>query len=361
MSRLPALVEQTRTDFAGIGLALVALGAGTLMAMSLTGPACFRYGSRRVLITSFGITFLSLIAIGLSRSPGQLATALLCSGIGSGAWDAAMNVQGYAVELHLKKHLMSRFHGWWSIGSMAGAGLGISAARFSVPLPAYLAGVGLLAAVLCAVAMTSFVDEKTAVGPDQASKASRSVVRRLVPIGVVIVCGATVEGAAGDWLAIYLHEERDFSHTGAAAGYALFVTAMAVGRLVAERPHHHIGPVAVVRIGALVAGAAVALTVLTTAGGFAYVGALGWGAGICSVFPSALSATGNAATPAAVATMTTIGYSASIVSPPAIGWLAHAVGLGTALLALLPLALVVAWLAASLGEARSGTDEKRPE
>ena len=126
MSRLPVILEQTRTDFARLGFALLLLGVGTLAAMLLTGPACHRYGSRRVLTTGFVVTLLALIAIVLSRSPPALAVSLLAMGVGSGVWDAGMNVQGYAVESGLGKHLMSHFHGWWSVGSMAGAGLGLA-------------------------------------------------------------------------------------------------------------------------------------------------------------------------------------------------------------------------------------------
>ncbi len=87
------------------------------------------------------------------------------------------------------------------------------------------------------------------------------------------------------------------------------------------------------------------LIVLTGADTWAFVGALGWGASICWVFPAALSATGNAATASAVAGMTAVSYSASIFGPLAIGWLAHAASLGTAMLTLVPLVLVVATLA----------------
>ncbi len=347
MSRLPIILERTHTDFVRLGIALLMLGVGTLAAMLLTGPACDRYGSQRVLTGGFTVTLLSLIAIMLSQSPLALAFSLLAMGVGSGIWDAGMNVQGYAVENGLRKHLMSHFHGWWSIGSMAGAGLGLAATRFSVSLPPHLVAVCLIAGILCGVSLRSFVEDKPA-RPDAAHSQPRWPIRRLAPIGALIFCGAVVEGAASDWLAVYLNEERRLSHTGAALGYALFVTAMAAGRLAAERPHRHVGAVGVVRTGGILAGASIGLIVLTTASFWAFVGALGWGVGICWVFPAALSATGNAATPSAVAGMTAVGYSASVFGPLAIGGMAHVAGLGTAILALLPLVLVIAALAPAL-------------
>ena len=102
MSRLPVILEQTHTNFVRLGVALLMLGVGTLAAMLLTGPACDRYGSRRVLTAGLVVTLLSLMAIVLSNSPPALALSLLAMGIGSGVWDAAMNVRGYAVENGLR-------------------------------------------------------------------------------------------------------------------------------------------------------------------------------------------------------------------------------------------------------------------
>jgi MFS family permease len=352
MSRLPSVLEQTRTGFAGLGFALVLLGLGTMLAMALTGPAAVRWGSRRVLALGFALTLLSLVAIALTRSPQVLAAVLFGLGVGGGIWDAGMNMQGYAVQSELGKHLMSRFHGWWSIGSMAGAGLALAAVHLSVPLLAQMIVVCVLAAGLCGRSLASFTQDK----PPRMDRArstglTRLPVRRLLAIGTLIFCGATVEGAAGDWLAVFLHQERHLSQSGAALAYALFVTAMAAGRLAAERPHRHVGAAGVVRSGALLAGVSVGIVVLSAPQPWGYLGALGWGVGICWVFPAALTAAGDEATPSAVAVMTAVGYSASIFGPLAIGWLAHGTGLGPALLTLLPLALAVSLLASVLAGA----------
>jgi len=353
MSRLPAILDRTHSDLVRLGLAFFLLGVGTLAAMVLTAPACDRYGGRPVLTVGFAVTLPALAALAFCRSPAALAFVLLAMGIGGGVWEVGMNVQAYAFESGLQKHVMSGFHGWWSIGSMAGAGLGLAATRLAVPLPPYLVVVALLAGALGMLAL-SYLDDGKVARPDAVSSRRRLPVRRLTAIGALLFCGALVEGAAGDWLAVYLNEVRRLSHAGAALGYTLFVTAMAAGRLTAERPHRHVGAVGVVRSGAILAGVSVGLVVLTKAGGWAFAGAFGWGIGICWAFPAALSAAGNIATASAVAVMTAVGYSASIFGPLAIGWLAHAAGLGASLFGLVPLVAVVALLAPAL--ARVGPD-----
>jgi MFS family permease len=347
LSRLPTILERTRTGFVGLGIALLMLGVGTLVAMLSTGAFCVRYGSRRVLAVGLAVGIASLVAIAVSRSLLSLAVSLLIMGVGSGVWDAGMNVQGYAVERGLRRHLMSRFHGWWSIGSMAGAAIGVVATRLAVPLLEHLTAIAVISSLLFLLCVGSLVGDRRSQ-PGDARSQTRWPVRQLVAIAALMFSGAIVEGAAGDWLAVYLSQERRLSHTGATLGYALFLSAMAAGRLVAERPHRHVGVVAIVRGGAVLAGAGIGLVVLAKATGWIFAGALCWGAGICWGFPAALSATGNIATPSAVALMTAVGYSASIVGPMGVGWLAHSASLGVAMLSLLPLSLVVALLAPAL-------------
>src|ERR1039457_7449512 len=52
----------------------------------------------------------------------EVAAGLFLFGLGNGAWDVAMNVQGAAVERALGRAILPRFHAGWSIGTVAGAG-----------------------------------------------------------------------------------------------------------------------------------------------------------------------------------------------------------------------------------------------
>jgi fucose permease len=251
---------------------------------------------------------------------------------------------------------MPGFHGWWSAGTLLGAGVGVLAARLRVPLPAHFLAVALVAVPLAVLGVAAFVDERELPAPRYLSRRAgrRAIGRRLVLIAVLTVCGTTIEGAASDWLAIYLRDVRDVSHAHAALGYTLFVLAMAVGRFAAAAAHERIGRAATVRVGAVLAGTGIAVSVLAPAAGVVYVGAALWGLGICVVFPAALSASGQASgSSEAVAVITTVGYSASLIAPPLIGTVAQRVGLGSTLLALPVLAAVVVLLAPVVGRGPS--------
>jgi MFS family permease len=349
MSRLPAVRDRLHISLADLGFALLAMGAGTLVSMPVAGRLCRRFGSRPVTWVSTVLGGAALIALG-STGTRALGLVLFGFGLACGAWDTAMNVQGVAVETVTREHHMPRFHGWWSAGTLIGAGAGVLGARAHVPLSVHFVVAALVCVPLCALGAVAFVDERLLPPVPNGKAARKAVGRRLLMIAALTLCGATVEGAASDWLAIYLRDVRDVSHAHAAAGYTVFVLAMAVGRFAAASAHNRIGRAATVRLGALLAMAGIVRSVLAPLPLVPYVGAVCWGLGICVVFPAALSASGQASGSSdAVAAITTVGYSAGLVAPPLIGALAQGVGLGPALLGLPVLAAVVVVLAPAVG------------
>jgi predicted MFS family arabinose efflux permease len=183
---------------------------------------------------------------------------------------------------------------------------------------------------------------------------ARVLTGRLLLVGVVTLCATTLEGAAADWLALFLTDERGASGSLAAFGYAVFAVAMAAGRFSGTAVAERLGRHGAVRAGGLVSFAGVLLTVLGPGLAAAYAGAALWALGVCLVFPAAVSAGGESPDrPAdAIAAVTTIGYGGFLVGPPLIGLLADQVGLGRALLVLCVLAGGIAALAPAVRSRR---------
>ena len=183
---------------------------------------------------------------------------------------------------------------------------------------------------------------------------ARVLTGRLLLVGVVTLCATTLEGAAADWLALYLTDERGATQSLAAAGYAVFAVAMAGGRFSGTAVAERLGRDGAVRAGGVVSFVGVLLTVLGPGLVSVYLGAALWALGVCLVFPAAVSAGGEAPErPAdAIAAVTTIGYGGFLLGPPLIGLLAEQVGLGRALLVLLVLAGGIATLAPAVRSRR---------
>jgi predicted MFS family arabinose efflux permease len=388
VARLPATRDRLGASAAELGLVLLAPGIGSLLSMPFGGRWCRRFGSRLVVAVTTVAASAVLAALAVVPNLVALGAALFVWGAFYGSWDVAMNVHGSAVEQRAGREWMPRYHACWSVGGIAGAGLGALAAHAGAPLVLHFAAVAVACTVLVMVALRGFVEgraqgtEATPAGdpgvsqpPDpvpgppegEASRTrdlappavhnprrARVLTGRLLLVGVVTLCATTLEGAAADWLALFLTDERGATASLAAFGYAVFAVAMAAGRFSGTAVAERLGRDGAVRVGGVVSFAGVLLTVLGPGLAAAYAGAALWALGVCLVFPAAVSAGGEAPDrPAdAIAAVTTIGYGGFLLGPPLIGLLADRVGLGRALLVLLVLAAGIATLAPAVRSRR---------
>jgi predicted MFS family arabinose efflux permease len=371
VARLPATRDRLGAGTAELGLALLAPGFGSLLSMPFSGSWCRRLGSRAVVGGTTLGSAVGLVVLAVVPSMVALGVVLLVWGSCYGSWDVAMNVHGSAVEQRAGREWMPRYHACWSVGGIAGAGCGALAAQAGLsPLP-HFAAVTVACVALVAVGLRSFVEDRdpaaAAAAPRRPGRGKRApttrrgrgerarvLTTRLLLIGAVTVCATTIEGAAADWLALLLTDERGTTDSLAAAGYAVFAVAMAAGRFSGTAVAERLGRDGAVRAGGLVSFAGVLLTVLGPGLASAYLGAALWALGVCLVFPAAVSAGGEAPDrPAdAIAAVATIGYGGFLIGPPLIGVLAERVGLDRALLVLLMLAAGIAVLAPAVGARR---------
>jgi fucose permease len=353
VSRIPAVRDHLDVRPGPLGLALLCTGAGSLLTMPTTGRACQRWGSRRVIVwTALGVCIFVAL---LPHAPSVWALGLLLLGYGGcyGAWDVAMNVHGSAVERAAGKPWMPRYHAGWSGGAIVGAALGALAAQAGLSASVHLAFAGALTFVAVLVSLRGFVDERAyadpaelTAGPGHASVRSL-LTRRLVLIGLITLCGTTVEGAAADWLALHLRDDVETTAAVAAAGYAVFSIAMAVTRFSGTWLIERLGRVGALRLAGLICAIGITVTATASITAVALAGTVLWGLGTAIVFPAAMSAGGE--TPGrpsdGIAAVSTIGYGGFLIGPPLVGLLADASTLGHALLVLVVLAAGIVILA----------------
>jgi fucose permease len=341
-SRIPAVRDRLDADPRGLGFALLFTAVGSLLAMPLSSRFIAMIGERRVIAVCVTACVLAYPALGVAPNLVVLAAILLVVGAGTGVWDVAMNVAANAVEEQAGRTLMPGFHAWWSLGTVAGAGGGALAARADLAPVTHFGIASLIVAVAAAVMIRHLPNAHESTGPATATsedehhaRAGMPMIRdvRLIGLGVMCFLAAWAEGAANDWLALMLHDDRDATAAAAAAGFAVFATAMTIGRVAGNKVVNTWGRVPVLRVGAIVATAGVVLLLAVPVLGVGYVGALLWGLGIAIAFPLAMSAAGETPGrgPAAIAMVATIAYSGFLVGPPLIGTIARATGLDSAL------------------------------
>lgn len=325
---------------AQLGLLLLCLGIGSLVAMPVTGMLASRFGCRPVILTGGAIASLVLPLLAIAPSPLLQAVTLASFGAAIGTLDVAMNIQAVIVEKSQGRALMSGFHGLFSLGGFIGAG-GMSLllwAGLSAP-----AACGVTAAVMGAMLVCAAPHLLRA--PAEAAHEGPFVA---FPRGMVILIGLLcflvflAEGAILDWSAILLTTRDGFVPGQGGLGYALFAVAMTVGRLGGDAVVRQWGRRRVLSAGGLCTAAGFFITVLTPFPLIALAGFLMIGAGASNIVPILFTAAGsqeNMPAGRSISAITTIGYVGVLSGPALIGFVAQVsnlplafAGLGCAML-----------------------------
>jgi MFS family permease len=352
--RIPAVQERLGLGAGRLGLALLGVAAGALVAMPLAGRLVGRHGSRPV-TRAAALAFAASLALpALAPSFALLCAALVVLGAANGALDVAMNAQAVAVEREYERHagrpIMSSFHALFSLGGLAGAAAGGVLAARGVDAGLHLGFAALVAGVLLSGVATGLLPASADAAPGGPAFARPT--RALAALGVVAFCVLFGEGAMADWSAVYLRDATGAGPGLAAAGYATFSLAMAAGRSVGDALTVRVGPERLVRIGGAVAATGLAFSLLVARPWAAVTGFGAVGAGLSIVFPTVLAAAGRlpgGAAGAAIAAVSTVGYTGFLAGPPVIGLVAEAVGLRGGLALVVVMAAVIAVLARGLG------------
>jgi predicted MFS family arabinose efflux permease len=352
IARTPAVRDGLGLSSAQLGLLLLCLSGGSIAGLPASGPIVQRWGpARTVLAGALAVTLgLLLVAAGLvAGAVLPVALGFFSWGLGSGVWDVAMNVEGAEVERRLGRSLMPRLHAAFSLGTVAGAGVGALTAFLGVPLAVQIVVVGALLPVVVTPATRRFlppgeVQVERQVGAGGALAAWREP--RTLLIGLMVLGFAFTEGSANDWLAVAFVDGYGTSETVGAVGFGFFVVAMTIGRLFGGAALERFGRVAILRVMAALGVAGLLLVLLGGSTPVALGGALLWGIGASLGFPVGMSAAADDPAKAAgrVSVVSSIGYTAFLAGPPLIGLLAEHVGILQALFVVLG-ALVLGLLA----------------
>lgn len=334
---LPAFKLRLDLSDSQLGLALFGLAGGCVAATLVTGAVAARIGTGRA--TALGAIAV-LVALALPPLAGSLlafTAAAVAFGIACGFVDVAMNGHAGALEERWGTPIMSSLHGAFSLGGLGGAALGgvLAAGEWST-------GGRLWIPVGVAAALTTLALPRLGPGPQVQGPAKRAFGlalpgRALIGVGVVAAFCFVLEGAVGDWSAIYLDTVAGSGLAGAAAGYAAFSVAMAAVRFAGDRAVALLGARRIVVGGGLMAAAGLALAVLVPMPLVASVGFALVGLGLGNVAPVAFGlAARTGSTPAGgVAPVASLGYLGLMCGPPVIGVLSSAVGLRLALTCLI--------------------------
>ncbi|MFE7657159.1 MFS transporter [Streptomyces bottropensis] len=367
VTRTPAIRDRLDVSTAQMGLVLFGLSLGAMLGISCSGRLTSRYGTRPVIVWGTWLLLAGMVTVcfgGFAASVPLVTTGLCAFGAGMGVGDVAVNVDGADVERISGRTTLPPLHGFFSLGTVCGAGAGMAATAAGVPVHWHLAAVVALSAALLLHAVRAIPAGTGRTAPAEPRDDGRAARHpavwkdgRLLLIGAIVLAMALAEGSANDWLPLLMVDGHGMDPTAGSLVYAGFAAAMTVGRFTGTHVLDRYGRVTVVRASA--ASGALGLLLVAVSDNPAVAGAavLFWGLGASLGFPLALSAAGESGPDetARVSLVAVIGYVAFLVGPPGLGFLGEHIGLRPAMLVVLACVACAAFLAPAVDTTRRST------
>ncbi|MBZ4069984.1 MFS transporter [Escherichia fergusonii] len=358
-TRTPAIRDILSVSTAEMGTVLFGLSVGSMSGILCSAWLVKRFGTRNVIRTTmscalFGMMILSL-ALWLS-SAWLFAIGLGIFGASFGSAEVAINVEGAAVEREMNKTVLPMMHGFYSFGTLVGAGIGMALTAFGIPATLHIllaALVGIAPILIAIKAIPDGTGKNTAEDKRHGEKGIpfyRDI--QLMLIGVVVLAMAFAEGSANDWLPLLMVDGHGFSPTSGSLIYAGFTLGMTVGRFTGGWFIDRYSRVAVVRASALMGALGIGLIIFVDSAWVAGVSVILWGLGASLGFPLTISAASDTGpdAPTRVSVVATTGYLAFLVGPPLLGYLGEHYGLRSAMLVVLALVILAALVAKAVAK-----------
>lgn len=359
ITRTPELRDTLGASTSEMGFILFGMAVGSMTGVLRAGSLVRRVGTRSVVALGLALIIAGLTAIALAgavSSPISAFLGLASFGIGMGSIDIAINLEGVNIERILGRAILPALHGSASLGTGAGAAVGIVAHAQQVPLAAHL----LLTSVLTLVSgmcIVAWLPGGFGRQPGRRSRAHRASSvgagsplreRRMVLIGAVVLGMALAEGAGNDWLPLLMVDGHGYAEHQSSLVFAIFASCMGFGRLTGSPLVDRFGRSQVVRSSGLLCIAGIAVVILAEHAVVAGIAVAIWGLGASLGFPLAVSAAndGDGDRQPHVTAIARTGYLAFLMGPPALGLLGEAFGLRNAMV---PVVLVVVLAVVSAG------------
>jgi MFS family permease len=323
VARIPWIASHVGVEVGQLGLALLMLGVGALLAMPFAGRLAHRY-ELRALVTATIVAFCaSLVLTALPTSLALLCVAFLIFGATAGLADMAMNTQGVLIEKALATSVMSSLHGFWSVGVLVGSVTSALSSYAGIDTRLQFAATSIVLAAVGAWAARFLLDDPTS-RETAAPPAFALPTRPVLLIGLVGLCAIFGEQAGADWSALYIQRELGGSASVAALAVSAFAITMAAVRLIGDRVIGRLGSVRTVRVsGACAVTGALAVVLAPNLA----IGLLGFallGIGVAVVVPLVFAAAGRVGPHPArsIAGVAGVAYASGLVAPGVMGGIA---------------------------------------
>lgn len=346
VTRIPGVKEKLELSDGALGIALFFIPLGAIISMLVSARMIHTIGEGKTTLYALLFFCMVILAPVMAVDFISLCVALFFLGFSMGWLDIAMNAVVNTIEKKEMISIMSTTHGFYSLGGIAGGGMGGLLAGLGVNPILHFTVSGLIVLLVALLFIRKHVgdirDDKTR-DPVPLFALPRAPVMGLAVIAFCVMIG---EGAVADWSTVYLDEFLSSGAMLAGLGYAGFSLTMTLGRFNGDYYIQKHGRSKVILFGITVAIAGILLLLTAKIAwviiGFTLVG-MGYSCIIPVLFSSAAKVVGI--NPAyGLASVASAGYFGFLIGPVIIGLIAEMYGLNNSFLLLLLLTLVaLAW------------------
>ena len=330
-SRIPDVKDMFALNEAELGAVLFMLPLGALLALPFAGWLVHRLGSKLASAASLLLYTVLLFLISMADSVLNMSIDLFLFGVIGNVANIAMNTQGLSVQHLLKKPILSGLHAMWSLGAFLAAAITGWTMSVGYSMEMHFGMVAIAAALVALFFSFSLIKDAAADHPQKVFVLPN---RGLLLMGIICFCVAMSEGAMADWSSLYYRQVVQAINKVSTFGYTAFALCMALGRFFGDRLLQAFGYSTVLKMNGILVfiGMSLALAMHSAVG--VIVGLALVGFGVSSVIPIVymLSAKRKSMAPsAAIAAVSSIGFTGFLIGPPIIGFIAKETGLRMAL------------------------------
>lgn len=255
--RFPEVKKNLELSNGEFGTYLSIGATGTVVAMLSTGHLVQKYGSKVVLIFSAVTMCIAASTLVHLQSPLIFIFVNMLNGGSIAAFNIAINAQAFHAQDRAGEMIISRQHGYWTIGALATAIF----SGIMVDVVSITTHITVLSAVLF-FTIYYFVSKlgPELIKPSIHEKDDFKVMdlfksfRIDVLVSTALACGIIVEFVTADWSAIYSKETIGVSGSLATIPYIASLIAMIIGRLGIHIVTRRIPLESMVKIGSVVGG-----------------------------------------------------------------------------------------------------------
>jgi MFS family permease len=233
--RVPELISQIDVSFAQWGLIIGISGAGSLLPLMFTHRLVNRFGTR--LVVRVSSVAIALIVMSLAFATDPLLFFILYAGQSFifSIFNISLNAQAVMLQKKIKRVVIGRFHGAWSLGATISAAVSGILSPF-LPLFWHL----IIIPLLCGLAF--FFVTRLMLSPTQDGHASEREASGKSPnwfksptmlwiIALGNFAGMWPELVMMDWSAIFARDSMGLDLARGAIPYTVFTGAMIIGRM----------------------------------------------------------------------------------------------------------------------------------